>query len=58
MGAENFIVSYVRACGSGNLPFSECGPVWQISIIAVLLLAAVAVLVVLSFQDHAKPSGT
>ncbi len=58
MGSENFIVSYARACGSGNLPFSECGPVWQCAIIAVLLLAAVAVLVLLRFHGDTQSAST
>ncbi len=47
MGSENFIMSFAKACGSGKLPFSECGPVWQCGIIAVLLAAAIVVLIML-----------
>jgi hypothetical protein len=50
MDSTNFVVSYARACGSGSLPFSECGPVWQLGIIAVLLVAAIAFLIVLRLQ--------
>lgn len=53
MNGENFILSYARACGSGNLPFSECGPVWQCGIIAALLTAAIVVLIMLRL-----PAGT
>lgn len=50
MGSENFVVSYARACGSGSLPFSECGPVWQFGVIAVLLVAAITFFVMLRLQ--------
>jgi len=58
MGSENFILSYARACGSGNLPFSECGPVWQCGIIAALLVAAIVVLIALRLQPAPQPAGS
>lgn len=54
MGAQNFIVSYVQACTGGKLPFSECGPVWQLFVIAAFLVAAVAVLLVLRMRPRAR----
>jgi hypothetical protein len=45
MGSENFILSYVHACAGGKLAFAECGPVWQLGIIATLLTAAIMFLV-------------
>jgi len=45
MGSENFILTYVQACAGGKLAFSDCGPVWQLGIIATLLIAAVMLLV-------------
>ncbi len=56
MGGENFIVSYAKACGTGNLPFSECGPVWQCGIIAALLVAAIVVLIALRLPDPQSAS--
>lgn len=45
MEGYNFIFSYVRQCASGNLALSECGPVWQLGIIAALLTIAIMFLV-------------
>jgi maltodextrin utilization protein YvdJ len=53
MGGQNFIVSYIKACTSGKLAFSECGPVWQLFVIAAFLVAAVAVLLVLRMRSRA-----
>jgi len=57
MGDQNFIVGYVQACTSGPLPLSECGPVWQLGIIAALLVLAVLTLVALRVgRSLAAPS--
>jgi hypothetical protein len=45
MGSGKFVVTYLQACTSGNLPLSECGPVWQLGIIAVLVVSAIIVLI-------------
>jgi len=42
----------VDACASGRLRVSDCGPVWQMGVIAVLLVIMVATLVVLRL--HAR----
>lgn len=54
MGAQNFIAGYIQACTSGRLPVSECGPVWQLSVIAAFLVAAVAALLVLRMRPRAR----
>ncbi len=54
MDSQNFVVTYARACGSGNLPFSECGPVWQCGLIAVFLVAAVALLIMLRLHAYTQ----
>lgn len=56
MNQENFIVSYVHACSSNRLPIADCGPVWQLSIIAALLVMAVATLVILGFRNGSARS--
>jgi hypothetical protein len=57
MGSQKFIIGYVQACTGGQLPLSECGPVWQLGIIAVLLALAVMTLVALRLgRSHAAPS--
>jgi hypothetical protein len=52
MGTQNFIVGYIQACTSGRLPFSECGPIWQLFVIAAFLVAAVATLLVLRMRPR------
>lgn len=47
----NFIVVYAQSCAGGKLPLSECGPAWQLLIIAMLLLLAISTLVVLRFRS-------
>jgi len=45
MGSGNFILAYVQSCAGGKLALSDCGPVWQLGIIATLLMAAIIILV-------------
>lgn len=54
MGGQDFIVGYIQACTGGKLPFSECGPVWQMFLILAFLVAAVAVLLVLRIRPRAS----
>jgi H+/Cl- antiporter ClcA len=54
MGAQNFIVNYIQACTGGKLPFSECGPIWQMFVILAFLVAAIAVLLVLRMRPRAR----
>ena len=54
MGSQDFIVTYVRACASGKLVLSECGPVWQFGVIAVLLAFAITVLIVFRIRAYAQ----
>lgn len=41
---DNFVFVYMQACGTGALPLAECGPVWQLGIIALLLVVSVTAL--------------
>jgi hypothetical protein len=54
MGNQLILEAYVQACTSGKLPLSECGPVWQLGIIAALLACAVLALVVLRVHSRMK----
>ncbi len=51
MAGQNFVFAYMEACFSGKLPFGDCGPVWQIGIIALLLVLSVAALFVLRLRS-------
>ena len=54
MGDRGIIVEYVRSCTAGSLGVSDCGPVWQLSIIAAFLVAAITTLVVLRLRAVAR----
>ncbi|HSB48110.1 MAG TPA: hypothetical protein VLD15_01200 [Burkholderiales bacterium] len=47
MGDRGIIIEFVSSCTAGGLGMSDCGPVWQLSVIAAFLVVAVTVLVVL-----------
>jgi hypothetical protein len=47
MVRENIFFGYVPACADGKLPLSECGPVWQLGIIATLPVLVMLTLIAL-----------
>jgi hypothetical protein len=47
VGSRDFIFSYIQSCASGKLGPSDCGPIWQLGVIAAFLLAAILALLVL-----------
>jgi hypothetical protein len=47
---QGIVLSYVESCVSGSLGAPDCGPIWQLGVIAALLLVAVAALVALQFR--------
>jgi len=49
-----FIITYVQACTGGRLPLGECGPIWQLGIIAALLISAIAVLIALRLRSFRR----
>ena len=51
MASQKLVLGYLHACTSGALPLSECGPVWQLGIIVVLLASALLALVVLRMES-------
>ena len=53
MGEGGIIIEYVRLCTAGALRMSDCGPVWQLGVIAAFLVAAVVTLVVLRLRAAA-----
>ena len=55
MSSQNFILTYVQSCASGKLAVSDCGPIWQMAVIAVFLLAAVVTLLVLRLRSRTEP---
>ncbi len=56
MGSEHFVITYIQACTSGKLALSECGPIWQLGIIAALLVTALLVLTLLRMRTHSRPA--
>jgi len=43
-------MEYLRSCTVGSLRMSDCGPVWQLGIIAAFLVAAIVTLVILRLR--------
>jgi hypothetical protein len=56
MGSENFILSYVHACAAGKLTLADCGPVWQLGIIATILTAAIMFLAIPRMLPRKQPA--
>ncbi|HSC95711.1 MAG TPA: hypothetical protein VLC73_12135 [Burkholderiales bacterium] len=41
------MIEFVKSCAAGTLGLTDCGPVWQLGVIAAFLVIAIAALVVL-----------
>ena len=54
MGDKGIIIEYVRSCTAGPLGISDCGPVWQMSVIAAFLVAAIMTLLILRLRAAAR----
>ena len=54
MGDRGIVIEYVRSCTAGSLGVSDCGPVWQLGVIAALLVIAIVALVVLRLRAAAR----
>ena len=53
MGDRGIIIEYARSCASGALRMSDCGPVWQLAVIAAFLVLAIVALVILRLRAAA-----
>jgi hypothetical protein len=51
MTTQNLILGFIQSCLSGRLGVSDCGPIWQLGVIAVFLLVAVIALAVLRLRS-------
>lgn len=47
MGDRGIVIEFVKSCAAGTLGLTDCGPVWQLGVIAAFLVIAIAALVVL-----------
>ena len=56
MGNVSFIMIYLQSCAEGKLGLSDCGPAWQMLVIAVLLLLAVSTLIALRLGSRNRDS--
>jgi len=54
VGDRGIIIEYVRSCTAGALGMSDCGPVWQLGVIAAFLVIAITALVVLRLRAIAQ----
>ena len=50
MNNLTFLMNYVQSCLAGKFPAADCGGVWHLIIIAVLLLLAISTLVALRIR--------
>jgi len=50
MSTQSLVLGFVQSCISGRLGMSDCGPIWQLAVIAVFLLIAVVTLLVLRLR--------
>ena len=55
MSDQGFVLAYVQSCTVGDLGMAECGPVWQLAVIAALLFIAIMTLALLQVR---RPSQT
>jgi len=55
MTSGNLVLNYVASCTSGKLGLSDCGPIWQLGVIAVLLVVMVLALLALRLRARAEP---
>ena len=53
IGNLDFIWHYVGSCANGTLRLSECGPVWQLGVIAFLICIGIIVLIALRARSPA-----
>jgi hypothetical protein len=51
MNTQALILNLVQSCISGRLGMSDCGPIWQLGVIAVFLLVAVVTLLALRLRS-------
>jgi hypothetical protein len=61
MGNYLFLISYVQTCANGALRIGDCGPVWQMGVIAGLLLLLIVALAIMrwrSMRSAARTSAT
>ena len=52
MNTTGMVIELVDACASGRLGVSDCGPIWQLGVIAVLLVVMSATLAVLRLRSR------
>jgi len=50
VGSQGLVLEYVKSCASGALGAADCGPIWQLGVIAALLLLAIAALALLQLR--------
>ena len=55
MNNLNLLVTYVQSCTSGKLGVGDCGPVWQLGVIAALLIIMVTALIVMRVRARLQP---
>jgi hypothetical protein len=54
MNNQGFVLAYVQSCTTGDIGMAECGPVWQLGIIAALLFIAIMTLALMQVRRPAQ----
>lgn len=52
------VISYLQGCATGSIRFQDCGPVWQMGVIAGLIVLAIIALVAMRLSGRANSAGT
>ena len=50
MSTADVVVDYVRSCASGAVASADCGPMWQVTTIAVIVLVLSVALIAMQFR--------
>jgi hypothetical protein len=50
LGNQGLVLAYVQSCTAGDLGMAECGPIWQLGVIAALLIVAIVTLALLQLR--------
>ena len=56
MGNLEFLLNFVQSCLAGKFPVSDCGAVWHLVVIAVMLVLAISTLAVLRLRSRGQAS--
>ena len=56
MSNLNFLLNHVQSCVAGRFPATDCGAVWHLAVIAVMLVLAIGTLALLRLRARGQAS--